>query len=152
MALPVASAPFATPLLNSVAPKERNMLGDVFTVHCILVLLKNHCCVGELCPLVAILCKHSLRDRLPVQHSVVTFIKDLFGLTNTPVKIPWPIFSLQPGSGSLSFFSVTTGSPVSSFGGPRGTFSFKLVTSDPAPSGPCQSYPLSHTQEHTVRL
>ena len=65
--------------------------------------------------------------------------------TNIPDKIPWAIFSLHPGSGSFSFSSVATVTPVPSFGRPRATFSLRLITSDPVPSEPCQRNHMLHS-------
>lgn len=66
-------------------------------------------------------------------------------LTNIPDKIPWAIFSLHPGSGSFSFSSVATVTPVRSFGRPTATFSLRLITSDPVPSEPCQRNHMLHS-------
>lgn len=140
MTLPVASAPFANSTLNFAAPKHPIQAWRITVyVDNISIYIQNEeavgqTCNGKQCHLVAICCNQ--RNTCCITELWFPFLG--LKLRNTPDKIPWAIFSLQPGSGSFSFSPVGTVDPVCSFVGSRAIFSLRLMTSAPAPSGPCR--------------
>lgn len=77
-------------------------------------------------------------------------------LTNSPDRIPCATFSLHPGRGGFPCPAGTV-STACFFGGLKGIFSLRLMTSDSTPSGPCNKInsetewekPLFYRHAHT---